>query len=377
MSKNLMDTSNEFARRSEDEHFGSFAEAKEHADRVRDESTEHEVAAGAIEFEAGENGGFRVTIPGHRGLRPTAFFTERLASEMKTSTDFLATLKPETLTAALNEGWAKTRAADATMNLLARPCVEGGREVRCMTTGRYGRVFDAEILDAVDRWLLPAGYKAATPTINTSFARRNEDGTMKPALFAGDRSSHFLFNAELPKRDDGFGGIRRGFMISNSEVGARALEWKTFYFRDLCANFIIWNASEVKGKKVRHMIQAVADARQELQTVMCGLSNEVEPVVYDTMARAQTTPFVVGKGDGQRRELALEKLRRVYDLTLKRSELALFSAALPENMAQDNPWSVWSVAQGVTSAAKAEKWSDDMVEMSEIGGRILATAAAS
>lgn len=376
MSTQLHAIATELAKRPADEHFGSFPEALHYTQTVRDQSSEHTAKAAAVEFEPGTEPGvlFTVGLPGLRGLRPTAYFGETLANALQTTTTFLAGLKPATLATALRESWARLHTPEKELLFLTRPCVEGGREIRCMTTARYGRIWDADLLEDVERWLLGSRYVAAIPTINTSYAKKNQDGTLKPALFAGDRSSHFFFYTDQKPKDD-LGGLRRGFLLSNSEIGARSLRWSTFYFRDLCANFIIWNASAVEQRKVRHMSDAILEARRDLFRTMQQLGDEVEPLVYDTISRAQHEPFVPeGGGASNRRERAVKRLRDGFRLTKERAEAAIFAAAMPENQAKDNPWSVFSVAQGVTYIAKREERADDMVELASVGGRILQLA---
>ena len=124
--------------------------------------------------------------------------------------------------------------------------------LRAVTSDRYERVWDADVYDQVDRWLLPNGFIPAVPTINTDAQGTNILGNTKPALFRSDRDSFAFFYGDKSPGDDGFGGLRRGVVVYNSEVGAKSFGFSTFYFREVCANFLIWDATGVKARRARH-----------------------------------------------------------------------------------------------------------------------------
>ena len=76
-----------------------------------------------------------------------------------------------------------------------------------------------------------------------SAARTNAKGNTKPALFRSDRDSFSFFYSDRTPHDP-FGGLRKGVMVFNSEVGAKCLGFATFLFRDVCSNFMIWGVGE-------------------------------------------------------------------------------------------------------------------------------------
>lgn len=112
-----------------------------------------------------------------------------------------------------------------------------GIRLRAITSDRYERVWDADVLEEVDRWLLGSGFIPAVPTIHTDQFGTNLMGNTKPALFRSDRDCFCFFYSDKDPGDDGFGGLRKGVMVFNSEVGAKSFGFSSSYFRDMCANY--------------------------------------------------------------------------------------------------------------------------------------------
>lgn len=379
---NLMDTSRELFSRPTDEHLGSFLEAKHFADTVKRECRPVKVSMDDVKFRA-HNGAqdgtphYRIVI-GSEEAMPSHFLGSRLVSYTGFSADSLSRLSADTAARALQEGWDYTVAhmdrdkEVPTVEFLLRDS-DQGTVARCVVSDQYSRLWDADILDHVDRWLLPVGYVPAVPTMNQHIAKTNEDGTLKPALFIGDRSSHFFFYSDREGGDDGLGGLRTGIVINNSEVGHRSFDWKTFTFREMCGNFIIWDASQVAGRRVIHKTKSITGGLREFRQVTQGLSNKVSPLLYDAMSKSQHMPFVTGKNDHERREKSIERLRNA-GLTKENAERSLIAAQLPENIGKDDPWSVFSVAQGVSWVGKNQSMGDQLLEMGALSGRLLAKA---
>src|SRR5438067_8801265 len=129
------------------------------------------------------------------------------------------------------------------------------REVRAATGPAYGRIWDADIVDAlVERfgdgvsghWRVPGefGHRITVTKENTT-------------LFASDRDM-FVFLAdedrriEVPDRRNGSGSMARGFFVWNSETGDKTLGLGFFLFDYVCANRIVWGADQYTEVRIRH-----------------------------------------------------------------------------------------------------------------------------
>ena len=86
-------------------------------------------------------------------------------------------------------------------------------------------------------------------------------------LYRGDRDMFtFLVNDDTRVDDGSDGGISRGFIVRNSEVGAAAFSYIEFGFKNTCSNHIVWGVSDMKQIKIRHVgANAYHKAFQQLQ----------------------------------------------------------------------------------------------------------------
>lgn len=344
MSTVLTAANHELFRRPPEEQFGSFEVLRAAAAEQRKRCREVECRAREVLFS--ESGS--VYLGDHEVL-PTHYSMGQLAAQARVPMPLLERLKPETGASVLNQTFPRDR---------KRKCglVDGDR-LRAVTSDRYERVWDDELYDVLDRWLVPSGFIPAVPTFN-----RSSMGNDKPALFRSDRDSFaFFYSTDDPH--DAFGGLRKGVVVFNSEVGAQSLGYSTFIFRDVCGNFLIWGAEGVVERKKRHT-STVRDLFNEFDRELRTISNQVSPLEYAAIDRAARTPFV----DSGRPEDAEKRLQR---------EFGVPKALLPEVMEaihfEENPGdlSVWGVLNGLTSVAKLEPYAEGRVALAATAGELL------
>lgn len=250
--------------------------------------------------------------------------------------------------------------------------------VRAITSDRYARVWDADLFGEVDRWLSPVGYRPAVPTFNYDGDRpRDIFGDDRPALWSGDRDSFAFFYTDPDPNGNDFGGLRRGIYIGNSEVGARSVMWSTFYFRDMCANFLVWGMEGQKQRRVRHVGQT-----RRLQTVYCRelrrLAEEAQPIELETIGRAARTAFATGSTGGDRVQiLAADRLQKQFGLSKSLAAETVAAALLPQNAAQtgDPALSHWTIANGLTWVAKDTAYAHDLITAGSMAEAIVRSAS--
>lgn len=393
------ETARNLAYRPVYEHCSSFADAKARADRSRDECSEIQVAEADIRFDVKS----RVTIDlkedkaegievvtSAGSFRPTPYFLQQLASRTGVGVRIMPKLDPTTLANALAQTWdsrdedKEEGPKDTARKLLIR----NGTDVRAMTSTTYARLWDAQILDLADTWLLPEGkFIPATPTINTSFAKKTEGGEMKPALFIGDRSSHFFFYST--DRDDRNGGMRTGLTINNSEVGANVFSFNSFLFMEMCANFLIWSPKEIRQWVYRHTRGGIEEGFKRFQAVMCEITGFVADTMTEALETAKGIEFVPVTGKTSPRwtrkaaktgedavvltrdESAAQRIVRTTGLSVGQARRGVEAAKLERNNLGTDPYSLFSMVQGVTDAAKDEPMQDNAVDMIERGSNLL------
>lgn len=357
----LTEASYNLFTRPRDEHFASFQELLDTSKRSQEDGVESLHRANEIRFvEAGNQ--IRVDLGGFYQVRPTPWAMTQIAGGCRVPTSVLEHLRTETAVRVLNETFQR-------QDLSERLALVDGDKLRALTSSSYSRLWDVEILQEIDRWLLPDGrFVPAMPTINTDSRGTNVLGNNKPALFRGDRDSFCFFYSPKKPEDDGLGGLRKGILVFNSEVGARSFGFSTFYFREMCSNFLIWDATQIKKRKAVHKGDLLRFFR-EFKLDLIEASSEFEPKERRVFMQAAETPFV-GDGTPTRAnlELAQTRLEREFGTSGKLAVAITDSAMLPENPSN---LTVWGITNGITSLAKQETWASDLMEMSSLVGEVM------
>ncbi|MCA9457386.1 MAG: DUF932 domain-containing protein, partial [Nitrospira sp.] len=245
---NITVASKQWAARPDDQRFLSLADLKASVEKRRQESWTASPKTNSLRIVPEENDrlGLEIYDPSHgerRILEPSHWGFGQLAQYAKAPAAYLRTLPAEL--AAINLQWGLERQPlrDDTL-ILARS--NGEQTLRSMTSTSYGRIWDSQVVNAVERvnqdgrWQIPAA----------SYASRNPKRAT--TLYASDRDVFiFLVDPAHPVEINGE-TLFRGFYTWNSEVGSATFGLCTFLYRFVCDNRIIWGASNVQELKIRH-----------------------------------------------------------------------------------------------------------------------------
>lgn len=260
--------------------------------------------------------------------------------------------------AALNLQWALERAREDSQALVQGAGANGARtyELRAITSGTYGRVWDSDLIDLIEqlpgvaegRWQIPSASYAAT------------DPRLATTLYASDRDVWvFLVDTHTPIEVTNE-TLYRGFYAWNSEVGSASLGLATFLYRTVCDNRNIWGQKDFRELRIRHT--GAAPQR---------LALEVAP----QLARfADASPR--GEADAIRRaidrEMAPDRDRMVAWMRSRgfAESLALRAYGGAER-AGLNPRSVWGAVQGLTGEAHALAHQDSRIQLERAAGDLL------
>jgi hypothetical protein len=235
----------------------------------------------------------------------------------------------------------------------------GHQAVRAMTSTSYGRIWDSEVVEAVERvnpdgrWQVPAAsYASSNPKRATT-------------LYASDRDVFmFLVDPEHPIAVPGEKSpLFRGFYVWNSEVGAATFGLTTFLYRYVCDNRIIWGATDVQELRIRHTGGAPQRFAYEGAKYLERYANEstaslVEPIVK---AQAFEVPQAEKPGSGW------ESWLRDRGFSAAESKSAVQSAIAEEGEAR----SLWDIVNGITASARQLTHTDARVELETRAGKLL------
>ncbi len=247
--------SSEWFSRPPDERYLSLSELFTAVRGRTDRSRTRTVESAAIRVEASRDDAERLTLmlPGSDApITPTHWSFGQLASLVGAPAAYLRQLPAPLAGINLQYGLTSHRA-----ELVKTLEIDDGRvELRAVTGPDYGRIFDHELVAAVQRiagngtgdtrWKVPGVLDWSTGVYNPRVDVTQDTTT----LYASDRDV-FLFLVddlnpiEAGRLPDGSPDLYfRGFYCWNSEVGAKTLGIASFYLRAVCQNRNLWGVED-------------------------------------------------------------------------------------------------------------------------------------
>jgi hypothetical protein len=293
-------------------------------------------------------------------LVPTHWSFGQLASLVGAPANYLRQLPASLAGINLQHGLTSHRA-----ELVKTLEVEDGRvELRALTGPDYGRIYDHELVTAVQRiagdgtgdtrWKVPGVLDWSTGIYKPRIDVTRDTTT----LYASDRDV-FLFlvddlnpiEAGLP---DGSPDLYfRGFYCWNSEVGAKTLGIASFYLRAVCQNRNLWGVEEFEEITIRHSKFAASR-----------FAHEAGPALT-RFASSSSMPFVNGIKAARKRIVARTDEERTEFLR-KRGFSKSETAKIIETVLADEgrkPESIFDFVQGITAVARAKSHQDARLDL--------------
>jgi hypothetical protein len=247
--------SSEWFNRPDDERFLSLTDLNNAVKRRSERSKTRIVESEAIRVEASRDNPERLTLmlpDAHTPVAPTHWSFGQLASLVGAPATYLRQL-PAALAGINLQYGLSTHRAEQVKTLE----IENGRlELRAVTGPDYGRIFDSELVDAIQkiagngtgdtRWKVPGVLDWSTSIYNPNVDISKDTTT----LYASDRDI-FVFLVDdlnpieagrLPNGEPDL--YFRGFYAWNSEVGSKTLGIASFYLRAVCCNRNLWGVED-------------------------------------------------------------------------------------------------------------------------------------
>ncbi|MCR4266406.1 DUF932 domain-containing protein [Nitratireductor sp. ZSWI3] len=256
--------------------------------------------------------------------------------------------------------------------------IENGRlELRAVTGPDYGRIFDYELVEAVQRiagngigdtrWKVPGVLDWSTGIYNPRVDITKDTTT----LYASDRDV-FLFLVddlnpiEAGKLPDGSPDLYfRGFYCWNSEVGAKTLGMASFYLRAVCQNRNLWGVEDFEEITIRHSKYAASR-----------FAHEAAPALLN-FANSSPMPFVNGIKAARERIVARTDEDRTDFLRKRGFSRAETGRIIDTVLAEEGrpPESIFDFVQGITALARDKAHQDARLEMEGKAKKLLDRAA--
>ncbi|MCA3256240.1 MAG: DUF932 domain-containing protein [Alphaproteobacteria bacterium] len=368
--------SSEWFSRPADERYLSLSElARSVRDRA-DRSRTRVVESALIHVEANRNNPERLALilPGtDTAIAPTHWSFGQLASLVGAPAAYLRQL-PATL-AAINLQYGLTSNRAEQIKTLETD--DGRTELRAVTGPDYGRIFDAELVEAVQRiagngtgdtrWKVPGVLDWSTGVYNPRVDITKDTTT----LYASDRDV-FLFLVddlnpiEAGRLPDGSPDLYfRGFYCWNSEVGAKTLGTASFYLRAVCQNRNLWGVEDFEEITIRHSKYAANR-----------FAHEAAPALLN-FANSSPLPFVNGIKAARERIVARTDEDRTDFLRRRGFSKAEAGKIIHAVLAEEGrpPESIFDFVQGITAVARDKPHQDARLDMEAKAKKLLDRAA--
>ncbi|WP_036279517.1 hypothetical protein [Methylocystis sp. ATCC 49242] len=351
--------SSEWFSRPQDERYLSLSDLFAAVRGRTERSCTRTVESGAIRVEASRDDAERLSLglPGSdRPVAMTHWSFSQLASLVGAPAAYLRQLPAPLAGINLQYGLTSHRAEQVkTLE------IEDGRvELRAVTGPDYGRIYDHELVSAVQRiagdgmgdtrWKVPGVLDWSTGIYNPNVGVTEETTT----LYASDRDV-FLFLVddlnpiEAGRLPDGSPDLFfRGFYCWNSEVGAKTLGIASFYLRAVCQNRNLWGVEDFEEITIRHSKYAAVRFAHEAAPALTRFAN------------SSPLPFVNGIKAARRRIVARNDDDRTEFLRKRGFSKAETAKIIQTVLTEEGrkPESVFDFVQGITAVARGKSHQD-------------------
>jgi len=356
--------SSEWFNRPADERYLSLTDLHNSVKHRSERSKTRIIESEAIRVEASRDDPERLTLmlpEAHAPVAPTHWSFGQLASLVCAPATYLRQLPAPLAGINLQHGLLNHRAEQ-----IKTLEIENGRlELRAVTGPDYGRIFDHELVEAVQkiagngtgdtRWKVPGVLDWSTHIYNPNVDISKETTT----LYASDRDI-FVFLVDdlnpieagrLPNGEPDL--YFRGFYAWNSEVGSKTLGIASFYLRAVCQNRNIWGSEDFQEITIRHSKYAASR-----------FALEAEPALIQ-FAESSPIPFVNGIKAARERIVARDDDDRTAFLR-KRGFSKGETAKIIDTVLNEEghpPASIFDFVQGITRIARDKQHQDVRLEM--------------
>ena len=368
--------SSEWFSRPDDEKYLSlselYASVKGRAERSRTRTVES--AAIRVEAHRDDPEKLALVLPdADAPVAPTHWSFGQLASLVSAPASYLRQLPAPLAGINLQYGLTNHRAEQ----IKTMEVANGRTELRAVTGPDYGRIYDHELVSAVQRiagdgvgdtrWKVPGVLDWSTGVYNPMVDVTKDTTT----LYASDRDV-FLFLVddlnpiEAGTLPDGSPDLFfRGFYCWNSEVGAKTLGIASFYLRAVCQNRNLWGVEDFQEISIRHSKYAANRFAHEAAPALASFADSSpQPFIQGILAARER---VVARSDEDRTDF-LRKRGFSKAETGKIVETVLAEEGRP-------PESVFDFVQGITAVARSKPQQDARLTMETRAKKLLELAA--
>jgi hypothetical protein len=305
---------------------------------------------------------------------PTHWSFGQLCAGIKAPANYLRTLPPDLALANIQNGIGSNQTRDK-WKLLTVQRDTGLNTLQAITSQRYGRIYDFQCVEAVQRIVDVSGGKFRNPV---AFANAGQFGgkTQPSGLYASD---HDVFMFLIDGGDLLDAGERaqlhRGFIVSNSETGAGTFTLQMFMFNHVCGNNMIWGMQDFQKLSIRHTSGGPTRFDNEAAKTLAAYAESHTGQVIGEVKAAQEFRLPEPKlnQDGSRQTLlqTLAGWKPCEVFSKKELEMSVSYAQSEEQKCE----TLWDLVQGATAYARGFAWIDAKLELEKKAGSLMKQVA--
>lgn len=389
---NLYQASRQWADRPADERFENLESLREACVQYYRQSREVTASLDAMHVDVCGDDDIRIISPAGRKVTFSNFSFGQVCSLIGAPASYMAKLPAPLLAQNLNHGFRICEDRGTEMKMLVQALDGRGADdnilVRAVTSQKYTRIWNWEVADMIAP-LTQRGWKTppARPAHDDPRARpataadvlssgkfgisvREGDLIAPAGLYASDHDCFmFLVNEDRPV-SGGPGGTEslwRGVFFKNSEVGSAALTVTMFLYEGVCGNHIVWNVSNVREVRIRHVGRAArASFDQAMYDIHRYMNSSPQEEEYK-IRMAKHTLIAQDKAE------VVDAVFQKRILSKKDAEAAYDLADLYEGIHGD-PKSKWGFSAGITRLSQLTPFADKREELDRAAQKILVGA---
>lgn len=366
---NLMDASNQWATRPADQRFADLASLRGavHARRLRSRSIDVDLPR----VTAGLHEGALTINSALAPVRPTHWGFTQLAGWVGAPAGYLRKLPLQLAADCLNDG-LKNAPRD-TLKFMTLSNEDRPGDLAAVTSSTYGRIWDADVVDACGRIVERSGGKFHNP-----LAYDIATGQPKPSgLYASDHDCFlFMIDGGSVLEAGPRAELNRGFFMWNSETGARTFGLMTFLFNKVCGNHIVWSAQNINKLLIRHTQNGPYRFDAEAAPALDAYLNASAQPEIEAVKRAQVLSLrAASNADADTWTKEPEKVIATY---AKARGVQFTNSEIREGIATANREegkceTAWDLVQGLTAYARGFDFIDSRVDLEKRAGDLLRT----
>lgn len=356
---NITTASRQWATRPADQRYTTLDSLKQAVRQRRQESWTATPGTNELRILPSPDGEIRVqvfdpTVGEVRQLDVTNWSFGQLSQYAGAPAAYLRKLPAEL--AAINLQWGLERAPVRDSALVLGQS-NGSNTLRSLTSVSYGRIWDHEVVEAVERVNSDGRWKVPASSYTTSNPKR------ATTLYASDRDVFlFLVDPENPV-EVGDETLFRGFYTWNSEVGAATFGLTTFLYRHVCDNRIIWGASDVREVRIRHTGGAPDRFAYEGQQYLARYAEESTTKLVEAVKRAKTASIPINQGKGE----TVQDWLGARGFTKSQAKASVDAAEAEQGSSR----SLWDIVNGITAYARSVGNTDARVALEAKAGKLM------